>query len=147
MKQCSDCNETKPFTEFFKDKGFKDGHYSRCKVCKTKATMQWRAENTGKYNESARNYNKKHYEKLRLNRYDITEEQYKAMLVAQDHKCAIPGCGKTATKKRKLAIDHCHKTDKVRGLLCYGCNRAMHAVDDMDKLNLLIEYRDKDRNG
>jgi len=143
MKKCTECQETKPFTEFFKDKGFKDGHYSRCKSCKTKATMKWRDENTEAYNTSARKYNKKHYNKLRLNRYDLTEEQYNAILLAQNYKCAIPGCGKAHTEKRKMPIDHDHVTSEVRGLLCYKCNRDMVVVDAKDHLAKLIAYRDK----
>lgn len=143
MKKCTECKTEKPFTEFFKDKGFKDGYYSRCKVCKTNATLRWRAENKDKYNESARFYNKKHYNKLRLNRYDITEEQYLSLLEAQNHKCAIPGCNGAHTDKRKMPIDHCHATGTVRGLLCYKCNRDMNVVDNPEHLAKLIAYRDK----
>ncbi len=143
MKLCSECKIEKPLDQFFRDKGFKDGYYSRCKQCKTAKTMQWRELNKDKYNERARFYNKKHYGKLRLNRYDITEQEYLAMLEKQNHRCAIPSCRKTATIKRKLCLDHCHTTGKVRGLLCYGCNREMAIVDRPDKLLELIAYKNK----
>ena len=146
MKVCTECKKTKGLTEFFKDKSFKDGYYSRCKECKTKSTMKWRAENIEHYNASARAHNKRHYEKLRLHRYDLTEDQYKKMLADQNGICAIPGCNRTHTAKRKLCIDHDHATGAVRGLLCYGCNREMSIVDRPEKLARLIAYRDKDHS-
>ena len=41
------------------------------------------------------------------------------MLEAQDGRCAI--CG-NKPRKRRLDVDHNHKTGKVRGLLCRRCN-------------------------
>ena len=52
-------------------------------------------------------------------KYGITDIQYAELLSAQDGVCAI--CFKRPTKRR-LAVDHDHKTGKIRGLLCYPCN-------------------------
>lgn len=48
----------------------------------------------------------------------------------QDYKCAI--CKKPEVKKdpqngkiSKLAVDHCHTSKKVRGLLCFQCNTKL----------------------
>jgi hypothetical protein len=51
--------------------------------------------------------------------YGVTEEQYRALLMAQDGRCAI--CGRLP-RNRRLAVDHDHNTGEVRGLLCYTCN-------------------------
>jgi Recombination endonuclease VII len=51
--------------------------------------------------------------------YGITEAQYNELLAYQGGCCAI--CRKPP-KGRRLAVDHDHKTGKVRGLLCYFCN-------------------------
>ena len=48
----------------------------------------------------------------------LTEEEYKAMLGAQGGVCAI--C-KEKPKGSRLAVDHVHGTDQVRGLLCNLC--------------------------
>lgn len=144
MKKCNKCEKEKQLSEFFRDKNNKtDGHYSICKSCKTESSLKWRAENRESYNRSQRLQHARNYERNRLYRYDITEEQYNKMLTDQSHKCAIPGCNKTATLKRKLAIDHDHVTKEVRGLLCYKCNRDMNVVDDKEHLAKLISYRDK----
>jgi uncharacterized protein with ParB-like and HNH nuclease domain len=42
--------------------------------------------------------------------------------IAQDDKCAI--CGRPESDfKNRLAVDHNHRTKKVRGLLCFQCNK------------------------
>lgn len=62
--------------------------------------------------------------------YGINIEQYEAMLVAQDGKCALCGSPETTPHKatglpRDMAVDHCHKTGKVRALLCAACNGGL----------------------
>lgn len=52
------------------------------------------------------------------------------MLSAQAGVCAIcqqidRDVDKRTGKNRSLAVDHCHTTDKIRGLLCGDCNRAL----------------------
>src|SRR5881296_1216292 len=55
-----------------------------------------------------------------LARYGLTEEQYEAQLRRQDGRCAI--CGRPP-KSKSLAVDHSHKTGRIRGLLCFFCNK------------------------
>jgi len=73
----------------------------------------------------------------------LTEVEYKAMLEAQGGVCAI--CSEKP-KSGRLAVDHIHGTDKVRGLLCNLCNPALGLFkDDPDRLNAAIEYLRKGR--
>ena len=57
--------------------------------------------------------------------YGIGIKDYERMFKKQKGKCAI--CG---AKKDRLDIDHCHKTKKVRGLLCGSCNKALGLMKD-----------------
>lgn len=52
--------------------------------------------------------------------YGLTLTQFNSLLEAQGGVCAI--CGKINTCGIRLFVDHCHKTNKVRGLLCRKCN-------------------------
>ena len=59
----------------------------------------------------------------------------------QDGKCAI--CGKR-DELRRLALDHCHKTGKLRGLLCMQCNTGLGQFrDDTNLLQKAITYLSK----
>ena len=65
-----------------------------------------------------------------INKYGITEKQYNEMIWLQSNLCKICEQPETATtgtnnKVRPLAIDHCHKTGKIRALLCARCNSAI----------------------
>jgi hypothetical protein len=50
-------------------------------------------------------------------------------------------CGKT---DQKLIFDHCHKTAKFRGWLCYQCNTAIGNLgDNLDGLMKAVKYLQK----
>lgn len=69
--------------------------------------------------------------------YGITIDEYDAMFKAQCGKCAV--CGEKYG--RTLHVDHCHRTNVVRGLLCQKCNMAIGLLQDSVKLlNRAISY-------
>lgn len=143
MKICNSCRVEKPFDDFFKDKNHSSGHYSICKSCKSKSTQKWRVKNREKYNEKMRRYNADHKRQLRSHKlkktYNISIEEYESILASQDNKCWI--CKKSnAPLKRPFIVDHCHKTKKNRGILCYGCNRALHTLEKEGLLQRAFAY-------
>lgn len=82
----------------------------------------WAAANPERRREHSRKYaqsDKRHHRDL-MAKYGITLAEYEATLEAQGGVCAI--CG--GVDNRRLNVDHCHKTGRVRGLLCTGCNGA-----------------------
>lgn len=71
--------------------------------------------------------------------YGITLEEYNKMLEKQQGVCAICGKAEKITDKRtgnvkRLAVDHCHKTNVIRGLLCLFCNTAIGKFKDNPEL-------------
>ena len=60
--------------------------------------------------------------------YDISLEEYNDLLNKQNGVCAI--CEKACSTGRRLCVDHDHKTNKVRGLLCLNCNRGIGNFKD-----------------
>lgn len=64
-------------------------------------------------------------------------ETHARLMREQGGVCAI--CG-NPPKKRPLHIDHNHRTGRVRGLLCYRCNRALPTYLDSDWLRRACEY-------
>ena len=71
--------------------------------------------------------------------YGITWADYEKMFASQHGVCAI--C-KSPPKKRRLSVDHCHQTGRIRGLLCDPCNHILlgAAKDSLSKLQAAIEY-------
>jgi len=72
--------------------------------------------------------------------YCVSLEEVEAVEKYQKHRCAI--CKRPVTDfKTRLAIDHCHTTGLVRGLLCWHCNRAIGGFrDDIDKIIAAAAY-------
>ena len=73
-------------------------------------------------------------------KYGIGLEQYEEMLAKQGGVCAI--CESPPRHQaRPLNVDHCHKSGKVRGLLCTPCNAAIGGLRDSPELmRKAIEY-------
>lgn len=90
---------------------------------------------------------KRHFdniEKVKCNRlmrlYGITLKEYYQLLQKQNFVCAICKCPETMMDNkqgitRRLAVDHCHSTNIVRGLLCYACNigigKFKHSIESL----------------
>lgn len=72
--------------------------------------------------------------------YGLEPADFQALLDAQGGKCAICGGGRNGPGKR-LHVDHCHNSKKVRGLLCAKCNTAVGLLDDdPHRADRLAEY-------
>lgn len=71
--------------------------------------------------------------------YGLTEEDYFQMLEQQEGKCAICSTPTTSFTKA-LAVDHCHTTGQVRGLLCPLCNKGLGLF--RDKISFLQRATD-----
>ena len=88
---------------------------------------------------------RKTYKKVKLRyQYNLSVEQYDELLKKQNFTCRI--CNKKDNTKITstnfpLVIDHCHKTNKIRGLLCSQCNILLGmAKDETSILESAIKY-------
>jgi len=84
-------------------------------------------------------------------KYGITQSKYFSLFDLQDGKCRICDTALNHNQNalrlgekrdpQSVCIDHCHKTGKVRGLLCFHCNTALgHVFDNSDVLKKMIKY-------
>jgi len=79
-------------------------------------------------------------------KFKITIADYTGMLEAQQNRCAI--CRRERCENYALAVDHCHDSKKVRGLLCTNCNRGLgHFKDDPALLERAAQYLRKHHAG
>jgi hypothetical protein len=112
-RTCTKCKKKKELTAFGNNKRINGGKHFRCKDCEAKRRKE----------------NKQYFWLWNLaKKYNITLEDYKFMSDIQEGVCAI--CKKKCLTGNKLAVDHCHKTGRVRGLLCTVCNTSLGGFKD-----------------
>lgn len=105
-KKCSKCRKTYLIDEFSKESRKRDGLHPNCKYCQRISSRNFRLKKE----------------------YGITLAEYEAMLTEQGGVCFI--CGKSESDWGSLAVDHCHKTGKIRKLLCFSCNTSIGKFND-----------------
>lgn len=101
---------------YAEDKEYREAHKASVK--------EWQATNPGKRKQT------------RISIYGIGLSDYQEMLAMQNGRCAICGYSDMSNPNFFPLVDHCHKTGKVRGLLCLNCNHALGKFKD-DPGNLL----------
>lgn len=153
MKKCSRCGQEKTTSDYHKDNRNPDGLYGWCKDCARAKAREYRANNVEKVRASQRETKRKkpefYWEKNLRDHFGITVEQYQKMLDEQNGCCAVCGLAETeihpkSNRVRRLAVDHCHDTGRIRGLLCNRCNRAIGLFrDSADVIRGAIAYLEK----
>ena len=131
-KRCPICGELKNRSEFGKWKSRKDGLTAYCKNCFNNKNKKWQEENLDKLPtlDQKRNSSRKR-------KFKLSAEDYNKMLVDQNNQCDI--CKKEIG--REAAVDHCHSTGKVRGLLCRNCNLGLGGFkDNIETIRKAIKY-------
>ncbi|WP_251092694.1 endonuclease VII domain-containing protein [Streptomyces sp. Caat 7-52] len=112
-KFCRRCGEIKPHSEWHRNAAASDGLSTSCKACRA---VKGRA---------------RHLKRS----YGLTEAGRDAMVVSQRGLCAI--CLDAPPEH----VDHCHKTGRVRGVLCFNCNSAIGKLrDDPDVGRRAVAY-------
>lgn len=108
-----------------------------CKPCKRAYDKAWRSKRT------PRSFREEKDRRLR-HKYGISIDDYERLMVKQNGMCAVCGSEGTETKSGKryaLAVDHCHVSSGVRGLLCQDCNSGIGSLkDDIGLLERAIQY-------
>jgi len=123
VKTCSKCRQSLSEDNFYK-RTYKTGNVglqSSCKECTTKVRRKnWRPHSG-----------------IRL-KLKLTQDEVDKIL--------SPGACEVCGSKERLCIDHCHNTEKPRGLLCHKCNTALGLLgDDSQRLINLNRYLERSR--
>lgn len=121
-RECNSCKEVKSLDNYYYDV---KRNRNMCKSCTSKYVNARIIKKFG----SHRNYNL-------IQNYGITSEDFDLLYEAQRGLCLI------CERERNLVVDHSHKTGKVRGLLCSGCNTGIgqfeHDINLFDKAKAYI---------
>ena len=162
MKTCTKCQLDKPKSEFYeRSPGIlrKD-----CKECSKERTKKKRWEDPELRRKYDRDYYKNNRDEMRkrdseryhskrkydekyilqkanqrhLKKYGISLSEKELLLNKQECKCMV--C-KNPLRFEDSYTDHCHKTKKIRGILCLNCNILLgHAKDSVELLQSAINY-------
>jgi Autographiviridae endonuclease VII len=123
---CNECGNKQGLAHYH-DAGQHERILTRRKELKKLRSKRWHKNNTLKQ------------------RHGISLEIYEQMHKEQDGLCAI--CHKPERIKKidqPLAVDHCHVTKKIRGLLCYRCNTSLGLLEeDVNAVRRMMEYIEK----
>lgn len=149
VKRCTLCNIEKPLALFRIRTRKNPRPRPRCRDCEALSEKSRRKHKPIKERCAAtrrwekRNPNKVYAQRVRtrcrakgLNEDDVSSVE--ALIMGQEkHSCHI--CGVLCD--RSIAIDHCHKTNRFRGLLCKPCNNGLgHFQDDTEIMQKAIIY-------
>jgi len=133
-KQCPKCREIKLLSEFNKSSTTKDGQSTWCKMCVRLNAKKWQLKNKEISSHQIRVRSLK-------NKFGLTIEDYEKLLKQQSGKCALCGKDKGNSNGIRLAVDHDHKTGKIRGLLCWSCNAGLGLLgDNIVSMKRVIDY-------
>lgn len=141
-KSCIGCGLKMGLDQFSRHIGMSDGHLNRCKACVCARRRVLRFKKRSLVNKYKREYSKKTYPKQGRSRnlrkkYNLSIDQYNEMATKQKWRCRIclAHVSQCATKVHpNLVVDHCHKTKKIRGLLCVRCNSGLGGFKDSPAL-------------
>lgn len=138
-------------------KKWRDAHPEEYKVSYKKSNKKWAEANRKKVLEIKEKSRKKQRMlnperfraasfNLRYKKYNLTYDDFKKMVASQDGMCLI--CGSIPDEADRmhpiLCVDHEHKTNKIRGLLCHRCNTGIGQFNDNPELiNKAILYLKK----
>lgn len=142
MKNCRKCLIDKPIEYFSKAKRNNDCLHSYCKECMLEYSKQWVESKGGiEYSREV------HYQST----YGISYQHVLDLIKNQDGKCALCEAKVSLHRgggfKHKAHVDHCHTTNKIRGILCGNCNTALGKLgDDVKSIQKVLEYLKGEQN-
>lgn len=150
LQCCTRCGEWQGLEQFYMQsprvlasgKLEKVRRHPHCSTCHKERCRAWRKAHPGRMASAARDLYERS-EACRLSKrnsrykriYGITLADFDRMVEEQGGRCALcdgPPCAsrfKRSTEAR-FHVDHCHKTGKVRALLCYKCNAGIALLND-----------------
>ena len=150
-KICKGCNIEKELELFYNSSRGIDGKERNCKLCrKERRRKKRRSLSKKKKKIYLSNSSERGRRNLLKREYNLTVQDYDKMVEKQKGLCAICLKPETASfkgKTKRLSIDHDHKTEKVRGLLCGRCNNFIGlAKEDIEILLRAMGYLSKHKH-
>ena len=134
-KFCTGCQRELPPSEFYSKYKDSGGSCSRCKYCMAAYKQDHREQilltrRAYRCRPEVKSKVVQQNKRSRLRKYGLSIEDYDSILESQGHLCAICGTSDPGDGRANFCVDHNHRTQKVRGLLCNPCNKALGLFKD-----------------
>jgi protein-arginine kinase activator protein McsA len=137
-KQCTKCKEWKPLEDFVTAINTTTGRAAACKNC-VNSERKYKYHNDLEFKSKFKAQTKKSRLKLQ---YNLSVEAHNKMLESQKYRCKI--CNTPFDNSNNITsdrVDHCHKTGRIRGLLCGNCNLGLgNFKDNIESMKSAILY-------
>lgn len=140
-RKCNRCGLEKPTSELVASKRYVGGFMPLCKPCRN----QYWKRHFQKDDAARRRQIDRVLRAKMLRSYGMVAADYDRMLNEQGDRCKLCGSTEKGRKDRFRFwnIDHCHKTGRVRGLLCHTCNITLgkfEKLQDQVGLDAILAY-------
>jgi hypothetical protein len=122
MKTCNHCKRSFGYESLVKNKKMRDGYKNECKECHNRLEKE-------RYHSKPKNERYSRYRQVKKT-YGLSKEEYDILLKSANYCCQI------CKGKKRLCVDHCHSTGKVRGILCGNCNSGIGKLGDNKEMVL-----------
>ena len=127
QKHCGRCGRLKSFEDFPRNRNSRDGRHCYCKECHNAQVRESKLRLHG---------NSRHYHLSQ--KYGIGEERVRQLIEDQGGACKI------CRERPADQVDHDHRTGRVRGILCGGCNAGLGQFgEDVDVIRRAIAYLER----
>lgn len=155
-KRCSKCEKDLPMSAFYlRTKA--NSYHSACKGCEREMAKDWYKRNRDAAKAKVREWRERNTDAVKRYRIDNRQKNYRQELVRKygvdpawfDRQLQQQGnlcvCCKRhfqwGNKQTSPHVDHCHKTQTVRGILCNRCNTVLGLCEDnANLLSILARY-------
>ena len=145
MKKCSTCEETKPYTEFFKQPRNKDGYFGQCKFCVNEKRKERKDSINAKQRKYYRNNRQYYITKAYLRNKQVARA--KPAWLTEEHEFMLEEIYELRDLRSKLTgvVHHVDHIVPLRGQNCCGLHvpwnlQVIPAVDNLSKSNSIEGY-------
>jgi Recombination endonuclease VII len=109
-------------------------------LCKYCYHIEWNRRST----EKVAKYRVSQKDAVLKKTFGISLNEYQILLETQNGVCAICGRPERTVHRRggavrTLAVDHNHRTGRIRGLLCATCNTLLGRIENVD-IDIFLSY-------
>lgn len=134
--KCSRCSVLTASSDFCRNNKNKRGYSYVCNKCHAEYQRTvWYVKNRECQKQASRKWKKNNRVRILSVQYKIPQNEIQQAINKANGICEI------CRNEAKLQLDHCHSTNKLRGMICKNCNLTLGRLgDNMNSITKFVEY-------